>query len=119
MVWYEQGADATAPWIEHVIGECIGPMSLDVADMDHDGDMDVVVGEHNLKNPETAKLLIFKNPGRDSVFWGKQLISVGDEHHDGALVVDLDNDQDLDIVSIGWGHKNVVLYENKGKLHWD
>jgi hypothetical protein len=119
VVWYEQGADSTAVWVEHVIGECIGPMSLDVADMDHDGDLDVVVGEHNLKNPETAKLLILKNPGSKSTLWEKQLISVGDEHHDGALVVDIDNDEDPDVVSIGWGHKRVLLFENLGKLSWN
>jgi hypothetical protein len=27
VVWYEQGEIATAPWNEHVIGTCIGPMS--------------------------------------------------------------------------------------------
>ena len=40
------------------------------------------------------------------------LIYTGDEHHDGAQVVDIDNDGDYDLISIGWGHDQVVLYEN-------
>jgi hypothetical protein len=27
--------------------------------------------------------------------------------------VDIDGDGDMDIVSIGWGHPNVLLYENR------
>ena len=61
LAWYEQPADATGTWTEHVIGNPTGPMSLDVADMDGDGDLDVVLGEHNLKQPQTARLLVFEN----------------------------------------------------------
>lgn len=37
---------------------------------------------------------------------------MGDEHHDGAIVTDIDDDGDLDIISIGWSHGRVLLYEN-------
>jgi hypothetical protein len=45
--------------------------------------------------------------------WKKHLVHRGDEHHQGAHVADLDRDGDLDIVSIGWTHNKVLLYENK------
>ena len=112
VAWYEQGGSATKSWKEHVIGKAIGPMSLDVADMDLDGDYDVVIGEHNLKNPATAKLIIFENVHGNAEEWKKHLVYTGDEHHDGAHVVDIDSDGDYDIVSIGWGHSKVILYEN-------
>lgn len=38
---------------------------------------------------------------------------IGDEHHDGAVLADIDDDGDLDILSIGWSHARVLLYENE------
>jgi hypothetical protein len=113
LAWYEQPLEPTNYWKEHLIATVIGPMSLDVADMDGDGDMDVIVGEHNLKEPSKAKLYIFENADRRGTRWIQHLVHEGDEHHDGAIVVDIDGDGDLDIISIGWGHGKVLLYENK------
>jgi hypothetical protein len=112
LAWYEQGATATDLWTEHIIANIIGPMSLDVADMDGDGDLDVVVGEHNMAAPQTASLYIYENTDGVGGAWTQHIVHTGDEHHDGAQVVDIDNDGDLDIISIGWSHNKVLLYEN-------
>ncbi len=113
LVWYEQPPAAADPWIRHPIATVIGPMSLDVADMDGDGDLDVVVGEHNLAHPESAKLYVFENADGRGGRWIGHIVAIGDEHHDGAILADIDGDGDLDIVSIGWGHSRVLLYENR------
>ncbi len=89
-VWYEQGSDSRAPWNRHLVGTVVGPMSLDVVDIDGDGDLDIIVGEHNLKNPETARLLVFENFDGHGGQWRERVIYTGDEHHDGALAVDID-----------------------------
>ncbi len=113
LAWYQASDDVTHPWEEHKIADVIGPMSLDVADMDKDGDLDVVVGEHNLVDPGSARLMIYYNTSGDGTNWRQELVYRGDEHHDGAQVVDIDNDGDNDIISIGWGHNRVLMYENK------
>jgi len=59
LAWYEQEIQDSNQWKEHIIANIVGPMSLDVRDMDDDGDIDVIVGEHNLKEPESAGLFIF------------------------------------------------------------
>ncbi len=41
-------------------------------------------------------------------------VNTGDEHHDGAIAADIDGDGDVDIISIGWEHGKVLLYENMG-----
>ena len=112
LVWYEQGDDPTAAWRRHLIATVIGPMSLDVVDVDGDGDLDVIAGEHNLKDPDSARLLVFENMDGRGGRWTEHVVHRGDEHHDGALAVDIDGDGDLDIVSIGWGHGKVIWYEN-------
>ncbi|MBI5471266.1 MAG: VCBS repeat-containing protein [Ignavibacteriae bacterium] len=114
LAWYEQPGSATSLWTQHVISDSVvGPMSLDLADMDHDGDLDVVVGEHNYATPQSARLLVFENTNGIGTSWTKHIVFTGDEHHDGAHVVDIDNDGDLDIVSIGWENYKTILYENK------
>ena len=112
LAWYEAGSDPTAPWTEYLVAELTGPMSIDVADLDGDGDLDIVVGEHNLDHPDNARLVWVENVTGDGQGWVRHLIHTGDEHHNGAQAVDIDGDGDLDIVSIGWGHKRVFLYEN-------
>ncbi|WP_232280024.1 FG-GAP repeat domain-containing protein [Roseiflexus castenholzii] len=113
LAWYEQGEDPAAHWVEHVITvDVIGPMSLDVGDLDGDGDLDLVVGEHDPSRPERARLLIFENDDGRGARWRRWTVYTGDEHHDGAQLVDIDNDGDLDIISIGWSHNRVILYEN-------
>jgi mRNA-degrading endonuclease HigB of HigAB toxin-antitoxin module len=114
LAWYEQGSTATLLWAEHIIAtDIVRPMSVDVADMDKDGDIDIIVGEHNLKTPSEARLYILENKDGKGNNWLKHLIHTGDEHHDGARIVDIDDDGDYDIISIGWSHKRVLLYENK------
>jgi hypothetical protein len=114
LVWYQNPANNSKTWIKHNIGTIIGPMSVDVGDLDGDGDYDVVAGEHNMKADARPKLYVFENKDGDGLRWIGHVAYIGDEHHDGAKLTDIDNDGDLDIISIGWSHGRVLLYENLG-----
>jgi len=112
VVWAEAPAAPEDPWTEHVISTDILAMSLDVADVDQDGDIDIVVGEHNKSDPAAGRVIIYRNEDSGSC-WSTFEIDSSLEHHVGTRFIDIDNDGDLDILSIGWTHGQVVLYENK------
>lgn len=111
LAWYEAPSNPTQLWTEHVIDMIIGPMSLDVGDMDGDGDIDVVAGEHNKAHPSQGRIFVYE---QTQAGFQRYQIDAGDEHHDGAQLVDIDNDGDLDVISIGWTHNRVIVYEQVG-----
>jgi len=117
LIWFKQGSSPTGTWTENTIagpGDLNhDPLSIDAADMDCDGDMDVVVGEHSPPEPNDCCLFVFENSDGAGSNWSVHLVHKGDEHHQGTQVVDIDNDGDLDIISVGWTHNKVMLYENK------
>jgi hypothetical protein len=115
--WYKQGDYAIGEWKENQIAGPgllnYDPLSVDAADLDRDGDLDVIAGEHSPPKPHDCRLLIFENKDGAGTAWSVHLVNKGDEHHQGAQVVDIDRDGDLDIISVGWTHNKVFLYENK------
>ena len=89
---------------------------MDVKNLDRDGGLDVILGEH--RGEVNNRVVIFWNDNFGEQ-WEKMVIDTGDkkqiDHHLGTLASDLDNDGDLDIVSIGWYNPKVWIIENKSK----
>ncbi len=112
--WFEAPDDPTQPWTKHTIDPSIdGSLSVEVADMDFDGDMDIVVGEWKV-----AHLMFgFENDLNNSGTWIKHILDDGGplDHHDGVQLADLDNDGDLDITTIGWDEIVPRIFENKSQ----
>jgi glucose/arabinose dehydrogenase len=113
IVWYEN-RDAANDWRRHVItGGTAGGLSIDAKDFDYDGDIDVAVGEHTGEK----RLILYENDGTGET-WFPQIVndgSAGIDHRNGSLGADLDNDGDLDIISIGWRKPELWIYENPAR----
>jgi hypothetical protein len=109
--WWAQPADPTAgDWTRTPVATQGSTNSLDVADLDGDGDADVVTGEHR----GGLAVRIFENDG-DGASFTAHLVDEGKESHEGAQLFDLDEDGDLDLVSIAYdAPQHVHLWRNDG-----
>lgn len=109
LFWFEQKESAErATWERHTVVEQWSLHNLDAGDVDRDGDVDLVTCEHK---GEDLKLQVWKNDGKGT--FSEVLIDQGKESHLGTQLCDLDQDGDLDIVSIAWDNfKFVHLWRN-------
>lgn len=108
---FEAPADPVkGEWVRHDVGQggYNGLDSLSVADLNHDGQPDIVIGE----TKDQHRLVIYENVSGGKS-WNEHLIDRGKESHKGAFTVDLDGDGDLDIVSIAYfGFKDLHIWRN-------
>jgi hypothetical protein len=111
LVWGEN-SDQGVTWTEHTIAADVDYFSVDAADLDGDGDVDVVGGAHQ----GNGEVFLYENDG-GGASWTTHTVDPGDsaviDHHDGTRIIDMDLDGDLDIVSIGWSLRSLVVYENQ------
>jgi hypothetical protein len=107
LTWYEQKGDpAKKDWEKHIIVTSKSMNSLDAADIDRDGDIDLIVGEHEMKGRgnqpllKDEKVIIYENNGKGT--FTPHTVDQGKESHLGTQLADMDGDGDLDIISIAW-----------------
>jgi hypothetical protein len=108
LVWLEQPADPEkGKWKRHEVAKQLSMNNMDVADMDRDGDYDIITCEHQMpwskeepKLSHKERVQVWENDGKGN--FKPHLVDTGKESHLGAQVADLDNDGDLDIISIAW-----------------
>lgn len=109
--WITPQADPTLPWTKKTVGTDVdGGLSLDIVDIDFDGDLDIITGEWR----DAHRIIAFENDLCDSGTWIKRILHPGGQmdHHDGTQTVDIDNDGDLDLISMGWDVRIPRIYVN-------
>ena len=120
IVWARN--DGGSDWaILPISGSEEGLESFEVADMDGDGDLDVITGAYGRRtsfNPfgfdigTGAYLRVYTNNGRGSFTQNTILDSNDAKYIEGVTVADLDRDGDLDIIVLQ--RNRVVWFPNNG-----
>ena len=114
IAWYENTGDdgrsfSSSPRALDTAAD--NPESLEAADLDGDGDLDVLSA---LEGPDTgSKVVWYRNEG-DGSFSAARVISEDVAGANDAHAADLDGDGDLDVVSASYFDNKIAWYENLG-----
>ncbi|MDA0835977.1 MAG: VCBS repeat-containing protein [Planctomycetota bacterium] len=115
LVWYENsGNPADEGWIKHVIDDqSLRPTHGHPADVDRDGDFDVVValGFPGGDDSDHQKVMWYENvgsPGSGSEWTAHEIGRLPAAFE--AISADVDNDGDFDIVATRWGPDGQVVW---------
>lgn len=122
VMWYANPGDPKQPWTKHVIdGESLQPGHGMPADIDHDGDFDVVMAlgmDCHKQEQNTREVVWYENVGEraDGTKWTKHV--VGRDFNDAfeAIAIDLNGDGHLDIAATSYAapQGGVVWFQNPG-----
>lgn len=107
VVWYQNMNGIGAFSSQNVISnETIGVNDVQVADIDDDGDLDLVTGS------DSSGVAWHENIDGQGNFAPKQIINDNISSARAVAVVDIDNDNDLDVVATSSGNFTLSWYEN-------
>jgi hypothetical protein len=110
IAWYENnGASNPAFTAADIATSADGAQSVFVADMDNDGDMDII----SASNGDDA-IAWYENDGAADPSWTAADIATSADGARSVFVADMDNDGDMDIVSASENDDAIAWYENNG-----
>lgn len=109
LYWFSPESDPKSTWSRQLIVTQYSSNNLDIGDVDADGDIDLLTGEHKGTKLE---LQLWLNDGQGQ--FSKQVLDTGKENHLGTQWVDLDADGDLDIIGAAWdNYRWVHVWKNE------
>ena len=129
VVWYENPGDQlNVPWKKHVIDTAPRPIHGHPADMDGDGDVDLVMAlgfwlPKDADPSGTHQIVWYENDGSpDNGPWRKHVISEHFPNAFEAVAADLDGDGQTEVVATAWGDDGrVAIFKHRGDPRgpWD
>jgi hypothetical protein len=113
IAWYENDGAADPSWVAADIDtNATGARSVYIADLDNDGDMDIVSASYN-----DNSIAWYENDGAANPTWSAVNIDTTASGATSVFAADLDNDGDLDILASSANDNTIAWYENDGGVN--
>ena len=108
IAWYENDGAANPSWTAvNIATSANGAYAVHIADMDMDGDLDIVSAS---KQDDT--IAWYENDGAANPSWAAADIATSADSSRGVYVADMDGDGDLDSVSASDNDDTIAWYES-------
>ena len=110
IAWYENNGAANPSWsASNIATNADGANCVFAADMDNDGDLDIISASRN-----DNTIAWYENDGNANPSWSASDIYTEAEGAESVFAADMDNDGDMDIVSVTYQGSTLAWYENDG-----
>ncbi len=110
IAWYENNGAAEPSFTTHVISTSAGgAWSVQAADVDGDGDLDVLSASN-----DDNKIAWYENDGAADPAFSTHVVSTSAVGAFAVAAVDLDGDGDMDLLSASLVDDTIAWYENDG-----
>ena len=110
IAWYENNGAVNPSWtVSDIATSADGANAIYVADMDNDGDMDII----SASGADDA-ISWYENNGAADPSWTAADIATSADNAMSVFVADMDGDGDMDIVSASYNDDAIAWYENDG-----
>ena len=108
VAWYENTSGNGSDFVEHTVStNADGARSVFGADIDGDGDTDVISA-----SAFDDKIAWYENTSGDGSSFAEHVVSTTIDQPSSVYAVDIDADGDMDLLSTSPGDDTVVLFEN-------
>jgi hypothetical protein len=108
LVWYEHRPDEDPAFHRHAVDvEAVAPTAVVVADLDADGDSDILAAFEG-----NAPLVYYVNSGARPPTWTPEIVAVDARGVSDVWSEDIDRDGDLDILTVESEANEIAYYEN-------